>query len=93
VTDGDSVVRKAQRVRLVQIDTPEVFFGRECYGRGGLATNEDAASPRHTGARALKLELKRHSVSFPSNPLGPNGTVSVTRTSPGRAAGIAAAIW
>lgn len=34
VTDGDTVVlRNGQRVRLVQIDTPEVFFGRECYGR------------------------------------------------------------
>ena len=34
VTDGDTVVlRNGQRVRLVQIDTPEVFFGTECYGR------------------------------------------------------------
>lgn len=33
VTDGDTVVlRNGQRVRLVQIDTPEVFFGTECYG-------------------------------------------------------------
>ena len=34
VTDGDTVVLgNGQRVRLVQIDTPEVFFGVECYGR------------------------------------------------------------
>jgi endonuclease YncB( thermonuclease family) len=34
VTDGDTVVlRNGQRVRLVQIDTPEVYFGTECYGR------------------------------------------------------------
>jgi micrococcal nuclease len=34
VSDGDTVVlRNGQRVRLVQIDTPEVFFGAECYGR------------------------------------------------------------
>jgi endonuclease YncB( thermonuclease family) len=34
VSDGDTVVlRNGRRVRLVQIDTPEVFFGRECYGR------------------------------------------------------------
>jgi endonuclease YncB( thermonuclease family) len=34
VSDGDTVVlRNGQHVRLVQIDTPEVFFGRECYGR------------------------------------------------------------
>src|SRR4249919_1942032 len=34
VTDGDTVVLgNGQRVRLVQIDTPEVYFGTECYGR------------------------------------------------------------
>jgi endonuclease YncB( thermonuclease family) len=33
VTDGDTVVlRNGQKVRLVQIDTPEVYFGNECYG-------------------------------------------------------------
>jgi micrococcal nuclease len=33
VTDGDTVVlRNGQKVRLVQIDTPEVYFGTECYG-------------------------------------------------------------
>jgi endonuclease YncB( thermonuclease family) len=41
VTDGDTVVlRNGQRVRLVQIDTPEVFFGTECYGRQASATTE-----------------------------------------------------
>ena len=29
-----------QRVRLVQIDTPEVFFGTECYGRQASATTK-----------------------------------------------------
>ena len=34
VTDGDTVVlRNGQRVRLVQIDTPEKFFGLECYAQ------------------------------------------------------------
>jgi endonuclease YncB( thermonuclease family) len=34
VVDGDTIaLRNGQRVRLVQIDTPEVFFGAECYGR------------------------------------------------------------
>jgi endonuclease YncB( thermonuclease family) len=34
VSDGDTVaLRNGQRVRLVQIDMPEVFVGRECYGR------------------------------------------------------------
>ena len=34
VVDGDTVaLRDGRRVRLVQIDTPEVFFGAECYGR------------------------------------------------------------
>lgn len=33
VTDGDTVrLADGRRVRLVQIDTPEVFFGTECYG-------------------------------------------------------------
>jgi len=33
VTDGDTVVlRNGQKIRLVQIDTPEVYFGTECYG-------------------------------------------------------------
>jgi micrococcal nuclease len=41
VTDGDTVVlRNGQRVRLVQIDTPEVYFGRECYGPQASATTK-----------------------------------------------------
>ena len=41
VTDGDTVVlRNGQRVRLVQIDTPEVFFGTECYGTQASATTK-----------------------------------------------------
>ena len=33
-------VRNGQRVRLVQIDTPEVFFGAECYGRAASRTTK-----------------------------------------------------
>jgi endonuclease YncB( thermonuclease family) len=34
VVDGDTIaLRNGQRVRLVQIDTPEVYFGVDCYGR------------------------------------------------------------
>jgi endonuclease YncB( thermonuclease family) len=41
VTDGDTVVlRNGQKVRLVQIDTPEVFFGTECYGPQASTTTE-----------------------------------------------------
>jgi micrococcal nuclease len=33
VADGDTVdLTNGDRVRLVQIDTPEVYFSRECYG-------------------------------------------------------------
>jgi hypothetical protein len=39
VTDGDTIaLRNGQRVRLVQIDTPEVFFGVECYVPQASAT-------------------------------------------------------
>jgi endonuclease YncB( thermonuclease family) len=41
VTDGDTVVlRNGQKVRLVQIDTPEVSFGTECYGPQASATTK-----------------------------------------------------
>jgi micrococcal nuclease len=41
VTDGNTVVlRNGQRVRLVQIDTPEVYFGTECYGPQASATTK-----------------------------------------------------
>jgi micrococcal nuclease len=41
VTDGDTVVlRNGQRVRLVQIDTPEVYFGTECFGLQASATTK-----------------------------------------------------
>ena len=41
VTDGDTVVlRNGQKVRLVQVDTPEVFFGTECYGPQASATTK-----------------------------------------------------
>ena len=41
VTDGDTVVlRNGWKVRLVQIDTPEVYFGTECYGRQASATTK-----------------------------------------------------
>ena len=46
VTDGDTVVlRNGQRVRLVQIDTPEVFFGVECYGPQASATAKRLLPP------------------------------------------------
>jgi micrococcal nuclease len=38
VVDGDTVdLRSGAKVRLVQIDTPEVYFGVECYGRQSSA--------------------------------------------------------
>lgn len=41
VVDGDTIaLRNGQRVRLVQIDTPEVFFGVECYGRAASRTTK-----------------------------------------------------
>ncbi|MGZ4365784.1 MAG: thermonuclease family protein [Gaiellaceae bacterium] len=41
VVDGDTIaLRNGQRVRLVQIDTPEVFFGVECYGRAASSATK-----------------------------------------------------
>jgi len=49
VADGDTVtLRNGQRVRLVQIDTPEVYFGTECYGPQASAITKRLLPP---GAR------------------------------------------
>jgi endonuclease YncB( thermonuclease family) len=46
VADGDTVaLRNGQRVRLVQIDTPEVYFGTECYGSQASATTKRLLPP------------------------------------------------
>jgi endonuclease YncB( thermonuclease family) len=46
VTDGDTVVlSNGARVRLVQIDSPEVFFGTECYGRRASAVTKHLLPP------------------------------------------------
>jgi endonuclease YncB( thermonuclease family) len=42
------VLRNGKRVRLVQIDTPEVYFGTECYGRAASRVTERLLPP---GAR------------------------------------------
>lgn len=53
VTDGDTVVlRSGQRVRLVQIDSPEKFFGLECYAREASDTAERLL-PEGTRVRLL----------------------------------------
>jgi endonuclease YncB( thermonuclease family) len=46
VADGDTVtLRNSQRVRLVQIDTPEVYFGTECYGPQASAITKRLLAP------------------------------------------------
>jgi endonuclease YncB( thermonuclease family) len=46
VVDGDTIaLRNGQRVRLVQIDTPEVFFGAECYGRAASRATKRLLPP------------------------------------------------
>jgi micrococcal nuclease len=46
VADGDTVtLTNGSRVRLVQIDTPEVYFGTECYGRQASATTKRLLAP------------------------------------------------
>jgi endonuclease YncB( thermonuclease family) len=46
VADRDTVIlQNGQRVRLVQIDTPEVYFGTECYGRQASAVTKRLLPP------------------------------------------------
>jgi len=46
VADGDTVdLTNGDRVRLVQIDTPEVYFTPECYGRRASALTERLLPP------------------------------------------------
>jgi endonuclease YncB( thermonuclease family) len=46
VVDGDTVdLTNGAKVRLVQIDTPEVYFGTECYGRKASAITKRVLPP------------------------------------------------
>ncbi len=46
VSDGDTVtLTSGYRVRLVQIDTPEVYFSPECYGRQASAITKRLLPP------------------------------------------------
>jgi endonuclease YncB( thermonuclease family) len=46
VADGDTIdLANGQRVRLVQIDTPEVYFGTECYGPEASAITKRLLPP------------------------------------------------
>ena len=55
VADGDTItLTNGQRVRFVQIDTPEVYFGVECYGKKASASTKRLL-PKGTRVR-LQLE-------------------------------------
>jgi len=46
VVDGDTVdLTNGAKVRLVQIDTPEVYFGAECWGREASAETKRLLPP------------------------------------------------
>jgi micrococcal nuclease len=46
VADGDTVdLRNGEKVRLVQIDTPEIYFGTECYGPQASALTKRLLPP------------------------------------------------
>jgi micrococcal nuclease len=46
VADGDTVeLAKGQRVRLVEVDTPEVYFHPECYGKQASAVTKRVLPP------------------------------------------------
>ncbi len=64
VADGDTVtLRNAQRVRLVQIDTPEVYFGVECHGR--QASIGETCSDSARSASACRITWSNR--SWPRN--------------------------
>ena len=53
VVDGDTIdLSNGARVRLVQIDTPEVYFHPECYGRRASAATKRML-PRGTPVRLM----------------------------------------
>jgi micrococcal nuclease len=55
VADGDTVdLRNGQKVRLVQIDTPEVYFGTECYGPQASALTKRLLPP----GTAVRLSIE-----------------------------------
>lgn len=46
VVDGDTVdLTNGAKIRLVQIDTPEVYFSAECYGRSASAITKQLLPP------------------------------------------------
>ena len=46
VADGDTIdLRNGQKIRLVQIDTPEIYFGTECYGPQASAITKRLLPP------------------------------------------------
>ena len=46
VADGDTVdLTNGAKVRLVQIDTPEVYFSPECYGKQASAITKRLLAP------------------------------------------------
>ena len=54
VIDGDTIeLGNGQHVRIVQIDTPEVYSGVECYGRAASATTKRLL-PAGTRVRLLR---------------------------------------
>jgi endonuclease YncB( thermonuclease family) len=54
VADGDTIVlRGGATVRLVQIDTPEVFFEAECYGK------EASEATKHLLPKGALVRLER----------------------------------
>jgi endonuclease YncB( thermonuclease family) len=70
VADGDTVtLGNGQRVRLVQIDTPEVYFGVECYGRRASAVTKGLL-PLGTRVRLLPEPATDAQKTLPSEHFG-----------------------
>ena len=56
VADGDTVdLTNGAKIRLVQIDTPEVYFRPECYGKQASAITKRLLPPgRSSGSHASR---------------------------------------
>ena len=81
VADGDTItLRNGQRVRLVQIDTPEVYFTQECFAQESSARTRGGPGRRYSPPVAVIM------VTGPGRRAYSHPLATVGRVEPGRGA-------